>query len=354
VSAQELAESFLNIRVWDKDLLPGADDLIGRCVIPLAGFSQDGHDSSDQWYTIYDDAKTVAGYINLVIALLPVLPAMSLAVEIVEARGLKAMDRGGTSDPYLIVTIGGGQQKDKRKSFKSQVVPKCLCPKWNESCELPCDNYEINNEHVLVQIYDKDLLCDDLIGQTSLDLASILRDTELHVDDDSHQVPRQWYTIYDPKTRSSAGEVLLRLTLAPAPVPIIVTVRVVAGKGLKAMDQGGTSDPYVVVQIGEKSMDAKKKCQTKVVQKNLNPSFNETFELWSSKSEIASETVRVLVFDKDLLGADDLIGQVTLPLASAVEQGTVQADGTWHTILDSVQAAAGQVLVSLTAAPHVM
>jgi hypothetical protein len=193
-----------------------------------------------------------------------------------------------------------------------------------------------------------------LIGQTSLDLASILRDTELHVDDDSHQVPRQWYTIYDPKTRRSAGEVLLRLTLAPASVPMIVTVRVVAGKGLKAMDRGGTSDPYVVVQIGEKSKDAKKKCQTKVVQKNLNPSFNETFELWSSKSEIASETVRVLVFDKDLLGADDLIGQVTLPLASAVEQGTVQADGTWHTILDSVQAAAGQVLVSLTAAPHVM
>jgi hypothetical protein len=354
VSAQELAESFLNVRVWDKDLLPGADDLIGRCVIPLAGFSQAGHDSSDQWYTIYDDAKTVAGYINLVIALLPVLPAMSLTVEIVEARGLKAMDRGGTSDPYLIVTIRGGQQKDKRKSFKSQVVPKSLCPKWNESCELPCDNYEINNEHVLVQIYDKDLLCDDLIGQTSLDLASILRDTELHVDDDSHQVPRQWYTIYDPKTRRSAGEVLLRLTLAPASVPMIVTVRVVAGKGLKAMDRGGTSDPYVVVQIGEKSKDAKKKCQTKVVQKNLDPSFNETFELSSSKSEIASETVRVLVYDKDLLGADDLIGQVTLPLASAVEQGTVQADGTWHTILDSAQAAAGQVLVSLTAAPHVM
>jgi hypothetical protein len=51
------------------------------------------------------------------------------------------------------------------------------------------------------------------------------------------------------------------------------------------------------------------------------------------------------------VGADELIGQVTLPLATMAEQGAAQADGTWHTILDPSQAAAGQVLVCLTAAP---
>ena len=351
VSAEEVANNVLTIRVWDKDLMPGADDLIGRCVLALAVFSQASHDSAPQWYTIYDEAKTVAGYINIGCALLPVLPAMSLTVDIVGARGLKAMDRGGTSDPYLTACIGRGPQKDKTKKYKTKVVSKSLCPEWNESCELPCNNYEINNEHVVIQIFDKDLLGDDLIGLTSLDLAAILKDTELHVLDDSHKVPEQWYTISDPKTLSTTGEVLLRLSLAPASEPMVVTVRVVACKALKAMDRSGTSDPYVVVQIGEKSKDARKRCQTQAIKKTLDPAFDETFQLASSKREMASEMVTVLVYDKDLVGADDLIGQVTLPLATMAEQGAAQADGTWHTILDPSQAAAGQVLVCLTAAP---
>ena len=33
VSVEEVANNILTIRVWDKDLMPGADDLIGRCVL---------------------------------------------------------------------------------------------------------------------------------------------------------------------------------------------------------------------------------------------------------------------------------------------------------------------------------
>lgn len=43
---------------------------------------------------------------------------------------------------------------------------------------------------------------------------------------------------------------------------------------LPAMDMGGTSDPYVKVYL---MPDKKKKYETKVHRKTLNPTFNEQF-----------------------------------------------------------------------------
>lgn len=43
---------------------------------------------------------------------------------------------------------------------------------------------------------------------------------------------------------------------------------------LPALDMGGTSDPYVKVFL---LPDKKKKFETKVHRKTLNPEFNETF-----------------------------------------------------------------------------
>lgn len=43
---------------------------------------------------------------------------------------------------------------------------------------------------------------------------------------------------------------------------------------LPALDMGGTSDPYVKVFL---LPDKKKKYETKVHRKTLNPAFNETF-----------------------------------------------------------------------------
>jgi synaptotagmin-1 len=51
-------------------------------------------------------------------------------------------------------------------------------------------------------------------------------------------------------------------------------VVVVSAEQLPAMDLGGTSDPYVKVYL---MPDKKKKFQTKVQRKSLNPVFNESF-----------------------------------------------------------------------------
>ena len=43
---------------------------------------------------------------------------------------------------------------------------------------------------------------------------------------------------------------------------------------LPVMDVGGSSDPYVKLYLFP---DKKKKCETKVHRKTLEPNFNETF-----------------------------------------------------------------------------
>jgi synaptotagmin-1 len=53
-----------------------------------------------------------------------------------------------------------------------------------------------------------------------------------------------------------------------------LAVTVNQAEELPALDMGGTSDPYVKVYL---LPDKKKKFETKVHRKTLNPVFNETF-----------------------------------------------------------------------------
>lgn len=53
-----------------------------------------------------------------------------------------------------------------------------------------------------------------------------------------------------------------------------LSVGIIQGADLAAMDMGGTSDPYVKVYL---LPDKKKKFETKVHRKTLNPVFNESF-----------------------------------------------------------------------------
>lgn len=53
-----------------------------------------------------------------------------------------------------------------------------------------------------------------------------------------------------------------------------LTIGILQAADLMSMDSGGTSDPYVKVLL---LPDKKKKYDTKVHKKTLNPVFNETF-----------------------------------------------------------------------------
>ncbi|CAA3024815.1 synaptotagmin-5 [Olea europaea subsp. europaea] len=85
-----------------------------------------------------------------------------------------------------------------------------------------------------------------------------------------------------------------------------LTVTVLRANNLKNKELIGKSDPYVVVYIRPLF-----KVKTKVIDNNLNPVWNETFELIAEDKE--TQSLIVEVFDEDV-GQDERLGIAKLPL----------------------------------------
>jgi len=88
-----------------------------------------------------------------------------LVVELIEAVDLPAKDKEGTSDPYVVLKVGG------REVGETKVVQKTLNPKWNE--KFTVDVLDPLKEQVEFFIYDKDFIGKDAIGSVSLGLGSL-------------------------------------------------------------------------------------------------------------------------------------------------------------------------------------
>lgn len=90
-----------------------------------------------------------------------------------------------------------------------------------------------------------------------------------------------------------------------------LAVGVLQAEELPGMDMCGTSDPYVKVYL---MPDKKKKFETKVHRKTLNPVFNETFNFKLPYAEITTKTLVFAVYDFDRFSKHDQIGEVRIPL----------------------------------------
>ncbi|XP_029468634.1 fer-1-like protein 4 [Rhinatrema bivittatum] len=92
------------------------------------------------------------------------------------------------------------------------------------------------------------------------------------------------------------------------PIKVLVRVYIVKATNLSPADPNGKADPYVIVKVGEQQKDSKER----YIPKQLNPVFGEVFEMTVS-FPIESE-ITISVFDHDLVGSDDLIGETKIDL----------------------------------------
>eukprot|EP00697_Spironema_sp_BW2_P007448 gnl/Spiro4/21728_TR10644_c0_g1_i1.p1 gnl/Spiro4/21728_TR10644_c0_g1~~gnl/Spiro4/21728_TR10644_c0_g1_i1.p1 ORF type:complete len:580 (-),score=126.76 gnl/Spiro4/21728_TR10644_c0_g1_i1:48-1787(-) len=95
----------------------------------------------------------------------------------------------------------------------------------------------------------------------------------------------------------------------------VVEIRVVEARNLAAADQGGTSDPYALLQLmrSDGTLTPPEPKRTKTIKATLNPSWNEVFRF--DVSDLCRESVFIRVRDYDFVGSDDDLGETELSLA---------------------------------------
>lgn len=236
-------------------------------------------------------------------------PVGTLEVKLVQARDLTNKDLIGKSDPFATLYIRPLPDKTKR----SKTINNDLNPIWNEHFEFIVE--DADTQSVTVKIYDDDGIQEsELIGCVQVSLKDLqpgkvkdvwlklVKDLEIQRDrKDRGQVHLELlYYPYDMKdetpnpfkqqfsmtslerTMTSNGngsgstgysrlsskkrkEIILRGVLS---------VTVVSGEDLPAMDMNGKSDPYVVLSLKK----TKTKYKTRVVTESLNPVWNQTFD----------------------------------------------------------------------------
>ncbi|XP_054974179.1 synaptotagmin-10 isoform X1 [Sorex araneus] len=89
----------------------------------------------------------------------------------------------------------------------------------------------------------------------------------------------------------------------------LLLVRMIQALDLPAKDFTGTSDPYVKMYL---LPDRKRKFQTRVHRKTLNPQFDETFRFPVAYEQLSQRKLHFSVYDFDRFSRHDMIGEVVL------------------------------------------
>ncbi|XP_051038736.1 multiple C2 and transmembrane domain-containing protein 1 isoform X5 [Phodopus roborovskii] len=300
-----------------------------------------------------------------------------LDITLRRGQSLAARDRGGTSDPYVKFKIG------RKEVFRSKIIHKNLNPVWEEKASILVDHLR---EPLYIKVFDYDFgLQDDFMGSAFLDLTQLElnRSTDVsltlkdpHYPDhdlgiillsviltpkegeprDVSSIPSSLHwRICDIKTmlmrkswkRSSKFQTQsLRLSEQHRKSHLwrgIVSITLIEGRDLKAMDSNGLSDPYVKFRLGHQ------KYKSKIMPKTLNPQWREQFDfhLYEERGGI----IDITAWDKDAGKRDDFIGRCQVDLSSLSREQTHKLElqleeGEGHLVLLVTLTASATVSIS--------
>ncbi|KAL1247130.1 hypothetical protein QQF64_022506, partial [Cirrhinus molitorella] len=222
----------------------------------------------------------------------------TLTVKILKGQDLPAKDFSGTSDPFVKIYL----LPDRKHKLETKVKRKNLNPHWNETFLFEGFPYEKVRERTLyLQVLDYDRFSrNDPIGEVSIPLNKV----------ELGQLKTFWKDL-KPCSDGSGSRGDLLVSLCYNPTANTITVNIIKARNLKAMDIGGTSDPYVKVWLMHKDKRVEKK-KTVTIKRCLNPVFNESFPFDVPAHVLRETTIIITVMDKDRLSRNDVIGKIYL------------------------------------------
>jgi len=279
-----------------------------------------------------------------------------LRVLVQSARGLKASDATGTSDPFCVVRCFDVEAKTVVRSFT-------LSPTWNEEFVFAVPDPLPRGAQLQLDVYDYDkgvLDGNDHLGQAFLDL----RDAHKEADGFKTPAPR-WRNLVSTagklrKGGQPRGEISVALSIdrrfrhvntredgrhaAPRSQLATLTLSLERCSKLGGTTMTDTPDPYCVVKLGEKWF------KTKTQKNTVYPSFDMKVDLPVYEP---TELLLVGVFDDNQSGIsltskkDSFLGKAavrlsTLPMNKhcamayplyVKKGGKVHEDGRLHMVL---------------------
>ncbi|MFH4974041.1 hypothetical protein AB6A40_000750 [Gnathostoma spinigerum] len=101
-----------------------------------------------------------------------------------------------------------------------------------------------------------------------------------------------------------------------------LVIDVIGAKQLIPLDSNGLSDPFVIVELVPRmNYPSQPVAKTRVVSKNLNPLFDETFEFRMKNENPIGAIVHFIVMDHDFLRCNDFAGEAFLDLCEVPGAG---------------------------------
>jgi len=300
---------------WDFDK-GSAADLLGRATLPCHMFDREGGFNGE--VRLKECGFGFSPQLFISVQVLPPerpdVPSVAregsrLKVTVVSATGLRAADfsfmGAGSSDPYCVAEILGSPDM----AFETKYLAKTLSPEWNEDFEM--------DEYAKGQDLQFTVMDHDKIGEADMLGIIVLR---------AREFDREGGFSGTLNLRGCGhgheGKITVKVLILPPmveeapPVSMLgsrLKVTVFAAKNLRAADWalgGGKSDPFCAVSlVGRDGREAAKMFETKVINKSLDPIWDEMHEWMDYKR---GQDLEFKVFDHDKGSAADLLGRVPL------------------------------------------
>ncbi|XP_077339533.1 extended synaptotagmin-1 isoform X2 [Lithobates pipiens] len=345
----------LEVELFDKD--PDKDDFLGRMKLDLGEVKK--VQVLDQWFTL-NSAKS--GKVHLRLEWLALQSNASQLEQMINFNKTISSKANEPSSAILVVYLDRADDLPLKKSLKqpnpvvqisiqdvtqeSRPVYNTNCPVWEQPFR-----FFLRNPNLLdldIQVKDDDR--QQTLGTLSVPLSRILCADHLTLD--------QWFQLDNSGLKSRIYMKLVMRILYLDPNISVITntdtadlqeasfgssvdqpprpsktslpenfatenvlrVYLLEAENLIAKDNfmggmiKGKSDPYVVVRAGGKSV------QTKVIKENLNPRWDQAFEILVT--DVPGQDIEFQVFDKDI-DKDDFLGRCKVPVKSVLKQKTI-------------------------------
>ena len=229
---------------------------------------------------------------------------LTLNIKVIEAKDVPAMDRGGTSDPYLKLYLLGSKSNEKIGEVKTDIIKKTLNPVWNENFNFQIKS--IGTDVLHMSFKDWNALGDDPISTYDLQIRNLILG----------KVYDEWISFIPVKGVQKGGLIHLKYHLAPPGTYAYVdnptetktfNIKIIEAKEVKSMDLNGFSDPFCQMQIiGDRTFS-----KTSVKNKTLSPYWDESFSFIITNYD--TDIFKLNLMSKDTI-SDTNIGSINLQI----------------------------------------